>query len=420
MTAFERQTLPNGVRVLTAPMPQAQSVSCFVMYAAGSRYERRDESGIAHFAEHMFFKGTERRPSARQIAGEIDAIGGEFNAFTGKELTGYYVKCAAEHREVALDVLVDMLRHSRFEAEEIEREKGVIVEEMNMYFDTPRDYIGGVYESLLYGDQPLGWDIIGRKETVRAATRDTFLGYLDRWYKPDRLVVGVGGKIEGDLLERLESLLGDLDGTAPGGPAPLELHENGAVKVHTKASEQAHICLGVRSYPLEHPDRYVLQVLATVLGGGMSSRLFSEVRERRGLAYYVFGTNHSYVEAGSLYSQAGVDINRIDEAVTTIAEQFRRIAEEPVPEDELEKAKSFAKGRFVLQLESPQGLIMYGLRRETLEGRTTEPEEVLAALDAVTAEDVQRVAQAVIAAHDLKLALIGPFDDAECFEKLLT
>jgi predicted Zn-dependent peptidase len=420
VTAFERHTLRNGVRVLTAPMPQAQSVTCALMFAAGSRYETRETNGIAHFAEHMFFKGTERRPSARQIAGEIDSIGGEFNAFTGKELTAYYVKCAAEHRDIALDVLVDMLRHSRFEPEEIEREKGVIVEEMNMYFDTPRDYIGGVYDELLYGDQPLGWDIIGRKETVRGATRETFFDYLGRWYKPDRLTIGIGGNVGDGLLERLDSLLGDLDGSAPGGPAPVELRENGAVKLHTKPSDQAHVCLGVRSYPLEHPDRYVLQVLATVLGGGMSSRLFSEVRERRGLAYYVFGTNHSYVEAGSLYSQAGVDINRIDEAVTTIVEQFRRIGAEPVPEDELEKAKSFARGRFVLQLESPQGLIMYGLRRETLEGRTTEPEEVLAALGAVTAEDVQRVAQDVVAGHDLKLALIGPFDDAERFEKLLT
>jgi predicted Zn-dependent peptidase len=420
VTAFERQTLSNGVRVLTAPMPQAQSVTCALMFAAGSRYETRETSGIAHFAEHMFFKGTERRPSARQIAGEIDAIGGEFNAFTGKEYTGYYVKCAAEHRDVALDVLVDMIRHSRFEPEEIEREKGVIVEEMNMYFDTPRDYIGGVYDELLYDDQPLGWDIIGRKETVRAATRETFLEYVERWYKPERLVVGIGGKIEGELIPQLESLVGDLGGLAAARPSPIALSENGAVKVHTKASDQAHICLGVRSYPLEHPDRYVLQVLATVLGGGMSSRLFSEVRERRGLAYYVFGLNHSYTDAGSLYSQAGVDINRIDEAVTTIATELRRAANEPVPEEELTKARNFAKGRFVLQLESPQGLIMYGLRRETLEGTTMEPEEVLAELDAVTAEDVQRVAQDVIGADGLKLAVIGPFDDAERFEKLLT
>jgi predicted Zn-dependent peptidase len=419
VTVYRRETLSNGVRVLTAPMPQAQSIICVLMFAAGSRYETRETNGIAHFAEHMFFKGTERRPSARQIAGEIDAIGGEFNAFTGKELTGYYVKCAAEHRDVALDVLVDMIRHSRLEPEEIEREKGVIVEEMNMYFDTPRDYIGGVYDELLYDDQPLGWDIIGRKESVRAATRDTFLDYIGRWYKPDRLVIGIGGKIDGDLLPQLESLVGDLDGSAPGGPSPIALSENGAVKVHTKASDQAHVCLGVRSYPLQHPDRYVLQVLATILGGGMSSRLFSEVRERRGLAYYVFGTNHSYTDAGSLYSQAGVDIDRIDEAVSTIATELRRAAEEPIPADELEKARNFAKGRFVLQLETPQGLIMHGLRREVLEGQTVEPEDVLAALDAVTADDVQRVAQDVIAGKALKLAVIGPFDDPERFEKLL-
>ena len=184
MAVFERFSLGNGLRVLTAPMPHAQSVSCFVMLAAGSRYETADTNGIAHFAEHMFFKGTERRPTARDIAGEIDAIGGEFNAFTGKEYTGYYVRCAAETRDTALDVLVDMLRNSRFDPEEIEREKGVIIEEMNMYFDTPRDFIGGVYESLLYGDQPLGWDIIGRKETVRGATRESFTEYTDKWYRP--------------------------------------------------------------------------------------------------------------------------------------------------------------------------------------------------------------------------------------------
>src|ERR671923_2492794 len=181
MAVYERQTLSNGVRVLTAPMSHAQSVSCFVMLAAGSRYETPETSGIAHFSEHMFFKGTERRPTARDIGTEVDGIGGEFNAFTGKEYTGYYVRCAGEHRSIALDVLVDMLRHSKFDPEEIDREKGVIVEEMNMYFDTPRDFIGGVYEELLYGDQPLGWDIIGRQETVRAAGRDTFLSYTGRW-----------------------------------------------------------------------------------------------------------------------------------------------------------------------------------------------------------------------------------------------
>jgi predicted Zn-dependent peptidase len=422
LSTFERQTLDNGLRVLLAPMPQAPSVTCMIMLAAGSRYETRDTSGIAHFSEHMFFKGTERRPTARDIGMEVDGIGGEFNAFTGKEYTGYFVKCAAEFRDTALDVLVDMLRHSKFASEEIEREKGVIVEEMNMYYDTPRDFIGGVYEELLYGDQPLGWDIIGRKETVRAAERDTFLGYTGRWYKPDRMVVGLGGNVGDDAVAKIESLLGDLAAEATGAPPALEPQEtNGPrVKIHRKESDQAHLCLGVPSYPLGHPDRYVLQLLATVLGTGMSSRLFTEVRERRGLAYYVFGINHSYTDTGSLYSQAGVDINRADEAVETIVHELRRIADEPVGSAELEKSRNLAKGRFLLQLENPQGMIMFGLRREVLEGAAVDPSEVQAGLDAVTAEDIQRVAQDVIGGHGFNLAMIGPFDDAEKFEALLS
>jgi predicted Zn-dependent peptidase len=288
-----------------------------------------------------------------------------------------------------------------------------------MYFDTPRDFIGGVYEALLYGDQPLGWDIIGRKETVRGATRDTFNAYLDRWYHPSRMVVGLGGRIGDDAVARVKELLGDLPGAETGEPDPAKPHENGRVQVFTKQSDQAHLILGVPSYPLEHPDRYILQVLSTVLGGGMSSRLFTEVRERRGLAYYVFGLNHSYTDAGSLYAQAGVDLTRIEEAVTTILAELRTIAAEPVPADELEKARNFSKGRFVLQLESPQGLILFGLRREVLERRAPNLDEVLEGLNAVTAEDVQRVAQDLISDEKLRLALIGPFDDPERFEKLL-
>jgi predicted Zn-dependent peptidase len=422
MSAFQLERLDNGLRILTAPMDSAQSVTCAIMLAAGSRYETPETNGIAHFAEHMFFKGTERRPTARDISMEIDAIGGEFNAFTGKEYTGYYVKCAAESRDIALDVLVDMLRNSKFDPEEIEREKGVIIEEMNMYYDTPRDFIGGVYEELLYDDQPLGWDIIGRKETVRGAKRDTFSGYVDRWYKPSRMVVGVGGKIGDGLHERVQELLGDLEEAETGRPEPVQVtpRDGAQVKVHTKASDQAHVCIGVHSYPLEHPDRYVLQVLSTVLGGGMSSRLFTEVRERRGLAYYVYGLNHSYTDAGSLYAQAGVDINRIDDAVSTIAAELRKIAAEAVPTEELEKAKSFSKGRFVLQLETSQGLIMFGLRRETLESRTPDPEEIVAEIGKVTADDVSRVAQDLLDRQGINLAVIGPFDDAERFEQLLS
>ncbi|MDP9285667.1 MAG: insulinase family protein [Actinomycetota bacterium] len=421
MNVYERTTLSNGLRVLTAPLPHAQSVACYIMIAAGSRYESASNRGIAHFAEHMFFKGTEKRPRSRDLTTIVDGIGGEFNAFTSKEYTGYYIRCAGEERDTALDVLVDMLRHSTFDPEELEREKGVILEEMNMYFDTPRDYVSSIYEETVFGDNPLGWETLGKRDTVKAATRETFMDYLGHWYTPARIVVGVAGMIGDDLIPRLEELLGDLGGNGTGSPAPaeVELSKKPLVRVHSKDSDQAQLCIGVPAYPMAHPDRYALQLLATVLGTGMSSRLFLEVRERRGLAYYVYGLNNAYTDAGTLYAQGGVDINRVDEATSVIVEQFRKMADESVPADELEKARALAKGRFVLQTESPNGLLLFGLRREVLEGKAAEPEELIAGLDAVTAEDVQRVAQDLIGNQGMRLAVIGPFDDAERFEKLL-
>jgi len=421
MSVYQRNVLSNGLRVLTAPIDSARSVTCYVMLAAGSRYENAQNRGIAHFAEHMFFKGTERRPTAKDIALEVDGFGGEFNAFTSKEYTGYYIRCAGEQRDQALDVLVDMVRNSKFDAEEIEREKGVIVEEMNMYFDTPRDYVGSVYDEILFGDNPLGWETLGTKETVTAATRDTFTDYLSSWYKPARMVVGVAGMIGDGLMSRLEELLGDIEPGDTGNPAPsaVERSAEPRVRIRAKDSDQANICLGVPSYPLGHPDRYALQLLGTVLGSGMSSRLFLEVRERRGLAYYVYGLNNSYTDAGTLVSQAGVDLKRADEAVGVIADEFKRLAEEPVPEAEFEKARALAKGRFVLQTESPNGLLLFGLRREVVEGEAIEPDELLANLDSVTVDDVYRVAQDVIGTQGLRLAVIGPFDDPAVFEQRL-
>jgi predicted Zn-dependent peptidase len=421
MTVYQRNVLSNGLRVLTAPLGHAQSVTCYIMLAAGSRYENEANRGIAHFAEHMFFKGTERRPTAKDIALEVDRFGGEFNAFTSKEYTGYYIRCAGEQRDQALDVLVDMIRNSKFDSEELEREKGVIIEEMNMYFDTPRDYVSSVYDELLFGDNPLGWETLGTKETITATTRETFIDYLTSWYKPARMVVGVAGMTGDDLLPRLEELLGDIDPGDTGKPEPaaVERSPTPKVRIHAKDSDQANVCLGVPSYPIEHPDRYALQLLGTVLGTGMSSRLFLEVRERRGLAYYVYAVNSSYTDSGTLVSQAGVDLKRADEAVGVIAKEFKRMADEPVPADELEKARALAKGRFVLQTESPNGLLLFGLRREVLEGAAAEPSELLAGLDAVTVEDVQRVAQDVIGNEGLRLAMIGPFDDAAPFEQLL-
>jgi predicted Zn-dependent peptidase len=313
-----------------------------------------------------------------------------------------------------------MLLNSRFDSAEIEKEKGVILEEMNVYLDTPQRYVGTVYDRLLYADQPLGWDVLGTKETVEAATRETFTSYLDAWYRPERIVVGVSGRIGEGLSGRLEELLGGIETTPTATPAPVELPpDTSPVLLHTKASEQAHLILGVRGYPIGHPNRYALQLLAVVLGGGMSSRLFTEVRERRGLAYYVHAANASYTDVGTFYANAGVDVDRVDDAITTILGELRKIADEPVPADELEKARGYAKGRFVLRLESPQGTIQYGLRREVLEGEIEEPEELLARLDEVTVADVQRVARDLFENKRLYLALVGPFDDPSSFEKLL-
>ena len=392
------------------------------MLAAGSRYETKETNGIAHFAEHMFFKGTERRPTARDIAGEIDSIGGEFNAFTGKEYTGYYVKCAAEHRDVALDVLVDMLRHSRFAEDEIEREKGVIVEEMNMYFDTPRDYIGGVYESLLFGDQPLGWDIIGRKETVRGATRETFFDYLDRWYRPSRMVVGLGGRIDGALGDEIAALLGDLAGRErrrPGaGRGPTA--DGPRVKVHTKQSDQAHICLGVPSYPLAHPDRYALQLLATVLGGGMSSRLFTEVRERRGLAYYVYGMNHSYTDAGSLFAQAGVDITRIDDAVTTVVAELQPDRRRGGAVGRArEGARTSPRAGSCSSSRARTGRSCSGCAARCSRARRSSPRRCSRASTPSPPRTSSASRRTFSARNGINLGLIGPFEDAEHFESLL-
>ncbi len=388
-------------------------MAVFVGIAAGSRYERPEAAGIAHFAEHMFFKGTERRPTARDIASEIDGIGGEFNAFTGKELTAYYVKCAADSAPVAIDVLSDMVLASRFDADEIEREKGVIVEEINMYLDTPRDLIGQVHDDVRFGPTPLGRPIIGSKETVGAATRDTFMEYLGAWYRPERIVVGLGGAVSEAMVAAVAERFGDLEATpTPARPnSALPRLDGPVIRIERRDSDQAHLICGVDGYPASHPDRYVVATLQAILGGGMSSRLFTEVRERRGLAYYVFAHHAGYSDAGALLVQAGVDTKRIDVAVATIWQELRRVVVEPVPAEELAKAKRYLTGRTVLGVEDARGMILHGLRRELIEGRVAELDEVFAGIEAVTLDDLARVAADLIRLDRVTLAVIGPFDD---------
>ena len=391
MAVFERQTLDNGLRVLTAPLPHAQSVACFVMLAAGSRYEEQSQSRHRALRRAHVLQGHESAARARaHLTTLVDGIGGEFNAFTSKEYTGYYVRCAGADRDIALDVLIDMIRNSKFDPEEIEREKGVILEEMNMYFDTPRDYIGSVYEALMFGDNPLGWETLGTKDTIKGANRDTFTDYVNQLVhaRPHGRRRQRHGRQE-PRPDAREHVRRDARRTA----APSSSRRRcttpatGRTSACTsKESDQAQICIGVPSLPLEHPDRYALQLLATVLGTGMSSRLFLEVRERRGLAYYVYGSNHSYTDAGSLYAQAGVDLDadrRRDHASSSTSSSAwptRRCRRRSS-----RRRASLAKGRFVLHTESPQSLLMFGLRREVLEGKALEPRRILAELDKVTA-----------------------------------
>jgi predicted Zn-dependent peptidase len=418
---FELETIDNGVRLLTAPREDSPSATALVMFGVGSRFEQAHQSGIAHFAEHMFFKGTERRPTARDISVEIDGIGGDFNAFTGKEYTGYYVKCAAEHLDLAVDVLADMLLHSKFDPDEIEREKGVILEEMAMYRDLPQRYVGTVYDDLLFGDTPLGWDIIGTEDVIKGADRDLFTSFTDRWYTANRTVVGLSGNVsasaKASVAEKFLALPAANEGTRE--DAKWSQDDGPRVKIHYKDSEQAHLLLGVRAPGLMDGDRYALGVMNAILGGGMSSRLFTEVRERRGLCYYVYSHHDAYTDAGSLVVAAGVDVNRIDLAITTIQEEMWKLVDEGPDEAEFQKAKNYLKGKFVLGLEDTRGLIMFGARREVVEDGFWEPAKALAAIESITMDDVRRVAKQVFDREQLNLAVVGPFKDQERFEKLL-
>ncbi|OGY32651.1 MAG: hypothetical protein A3A61_04140 [Candidatus Woykebacteria bacterium RIFCSPLOWO2_01_FULL_43_14] len=418
---FTKETLDNGLRVITAPMDGVKSATVMIMVGAGARYETWEVNGVAHFAEHMFFKGTSKRPSALDISTVIDGVGGDFNAFTSKEYTGYYVKAASNHTDLSLDVLSDMLLNSKFDPEEIERERGVILEEMRMYMDMPTRYISNVYDSLLFGDHPLGWDVVGHTESINSISQESFKNYLKTFYSPQNIVLGIAGDITSEKARGLgEKYLGSLDTRTDNRFVPYHSkQERPVVKIAYKDTEQAHFALGYRSYPLGHRNHYISAVLSNILGGTMSSRLFIELRERRGLGYYVRCSTDEYLDSGTIVVNAGVQKDKISEAIELTLKEFEKITRESVPEEELAKAKEYLKGKIVLELEDSKEVSALYLLQETLEKEIKTPFEIMDHVDLVTADQVQSVAKELFTKQNLNLAMIGPYKDDNKFQDIL-
>lgn len=420
---FNRSLLPNGLRVITVPMPALESATVIVMVGAGSRYEDKRINGISHFFEHMAFKGTEKRPSAMEISSLIDGMGGEFNAFTGKEITGYYIKSAKGQVETSLELLADMLMHSKLDPVEIDKERGVIMEEINMIEDNPMRKLGDLYEELLYGDTPMGWDIAGSKENIKTISQQDFRDYMGSLYSADNTTVVVAGGIDPkETLEKIEKYFSPMNKFDTYKPLPVvEDQKVPKVLIKHKKTEQIHIALGVRTVALNSPKRYPLSVLAALLGGGMSSRLFHEVREKRGLAYYIRSNSDEYTDAGTFVTNAGIDPKRVTEAIEVIVSEYQKVAQGKMElgDQELKKAKEFLKGHLVLGLEDSNSVAGFYGHQELLEDKIENPAEIIAQIENVTKEEVEAVGREFFLTDTLNLALIGDFEDRQRLEELL-
>ena len=425
---FKKIILKNGLRVLTSPMPSFESATVLVMVGAGSRYETKLNNGISHFLEHMAFKGTKKRPSAIEISGLIDSIGGEFNAFTTKEYTGYYIKSGKNNIELSFDLLSDMVQNSLLSEKEIEKEKGVILEEINLYEDTPMRNIGDVYERLLYGDTPMGWDTAGEKNIIKKIKREDFMNYFKALYSPSNMTIVVaGGTEEKKILPLVNKYFSQMEPFEAIKPLPVEEKQiKPQIHIKHKKTEQAHLAMGLRTVSLDSPEKYPLSVLSSILGGGMSSRLFHEVREKRGLAYYVRCNSDQYTDAGSLVATAGVDPKRIDEAIEVIISEFvaLRDGKKKIGKEELKKGKEFLKGHLVLELEDSRSVSIFYATQELLEREIDNPSDVISKIDKVSVGDVMDVATKYFVQKGFNLAVIGNFDPSTGsgqarFEKLL-
>ena len=413
--------LTNGMKLVLVPMKDQQTATVLVLVETGSKYETKDINGISHFLEHMCFKGTTNRPNQLVISQELDGMGAEYNAFTGHEYTGYYAKVASAHLPRAVDLISDIYCNSLFKQEDITQEKGAIVGEIDMYEDMPMRKVSDLFMSLVYGDQPAGWEIAGTKERVTTFTREDFLSYRAKHYVPSATTVVVAGKFNERLVEKsINSYFsGQKKGKKHAKLRVLDSQSKPRVSIRKKSSDQTHLMIGVRSYPLAHKDYPVLGVLSAVLGGGMSSRLFQKVRTELGLGYYVRSSNDSFTDHGLLAASAGVVNERAQEAVKAILAEFTKLKTELVPIGELVKAKDMLSGRLLLGLESSDEIAEFFGFQQILKKNMASPEELIARMNKVTTKDIQRVAKAIFITKNLNLALIGPWENQGEFEKLL-
>lgn len=418
---YDLHTFDSGLRLVTVKMPSAKTVTVFVLVGTGSKYESKELGGISHFLEHMMFKGTEKRPGALDIARELDSIGAAYNAFTGKEYTGYYAKASLEKLDTIKDVVFDIFLNSKFSEEEIKVEKGVIVEELNMYKDLPQHHVWDIFEELLYGDQPAGRSIVGTKETVTSFNRDNFVSYFNSHYVAENTVVAVAGDIDPEKVkEKVADYFKNIrHGKSIGKSKTTEEQSKPEIKLEYKKTDQTHFVIGVRAYNMFDEKRYALAVLSKILGGGMSSRLFSEIREKRGLAYYVGSSGQSYTDSGYLAVKAGVNNGKAVEAVKVVIQELKKARDGEITADELQKAKDNAEGSIVLGLESSDDIAMNYADSVLYHGKVLTPEEELAKIKAVTLDDINNVAKEIFSDERLSLALIGPFEDPTPFAEVL-
>lgn len=418
---YKKSKLANGVTVITVPLKATKTVTVLVLVKTGSKNETTKIMGISHFLEHMFFKGTKKRPTALDLSKELDSVGGVYNAFTGKEYTGFWTKVDAGHTDLALDVISDMLLGSTFLQAEIDKERGTIIEEMNMYLDNPIMYVPTLFENLLYKDQPLGNDEIGTRETIASVMRKDFINYYRKYYNGESVVVAVAGNFnEKSIKKNISKYFKALNRGRSGKQATgYDDQKYPGILINNRKTDQTHICLGVRGYNVDHKDRYAIGLLSIILGGNMSSRLFISVRERYGLAYYISTSAESYRDVGYLVTQAGVSNEKCKMAIEIILKEYKKLREEAVGDAELKKAKDYLKGRSVIALESSDSMASFIAMQELYSGKILTPEEKFAKIDAVTAGDIKRVANDIFVENKLNFAAIGPFADEKEIKNIL-